>query len=306
MNSNLSKQKHPLAKRHIMTIVALAVCVLWGSAFTAIVIGYRELNVYTDDIFQIMLFGGTRFMISAGLIFAFALVTKKNMRLTRSGFKLVVTLGLLQTFGQYVFLLLSLRTVHPANSAVLASFNIFLTVIIAHFAYRNEKLSWQKLLGLFIGITGIIILKGGNLGQLSWTGEGFMILSTVFGAVSGIYTKKITKTLSPYVISAYQLLIGSTLLIVLGLTFARDVQFTVTATSVPIMLYLGFISAAAFTIWAALLKHNKISQVSIYKFSIPLFGVLISFAFLQEAFNLVSVIVAMVLVAGGILLINWE
>jgi len=306
MEFNLPKQQHPLSKRHIMILVALAVCLLWGSAFTAIVVGYRELNVYTDDIFQIMLFGGIRFLISAGLIFLFALVTKKNMRLTWSGFKLVVVLGLLQTFGQYVFLLLSLRTVHPANSSILSSLNIFLTVIIAHFVYRNEKLSWKKLLGLLVGIAGIIILNGGVSGQLSWTGEGFMILSTIFGAVSGIYTKKITANLSPYIISGYQLLCGSILLMIFGLIFSGDVQFTVTATSVPIMLYLGFISAAAFTIWAGLLKHNKVSQVSIYKFSIPVFGVLISFIFLHEAFNLASVIVAMILVASGILLINWE
>lgn len=306
MNSNLPKQKHPLSKRRNMIVVALVVCLLWGSAFTAIVTGYRLLNVVVDDVFQIMLFGGVRFLISAGLIFLFALITRKNMRLDWRGFKLVAVLGLLQTFGQYVFLLLSLRTIHPANSAVLASFNIFLTVIIAHFVYRNEKLSWQKLLGLFVGITGIIVLNGGASGQLSWTGEGFMLLSTVFGAVSGIYTKKITKNLSPYVISAYQLLIGSVLLVVLGLIFAQEVDFTITPASISIMLYLGFISATAFSLWAALLKYNKVSQVSIYKFSIPVFGVLISFFFLQESFNLISVLIAMVLVASGILLINWE
>ena len=306
MKPSLSKQQHPLSKRHIMTIVALAVCLLWGSAFMMIVTGYDVMNVNTGDVFQIMLFAGMRFFVSACLIFLYALIFKKNMRLNFRGFKLVLVLGLLQTFGQYLFLFLSLRTVHPANSSILASFNIFLTVIIAHFAYRNEKLSWQKIIGLTIGITGIIVLNGGASGQLSWTGEGYMFLSTVFGAVSGIYIKKITKTLSPFVIAAYQLLIGSSLLIIIGLTFSSDIQFTVTPASSMTLLYLGFISAAAFTTWATLLKYNKISQVSIYKFSIPVFGVLIAFIFMGQAPNLISLLIALVMVASGILLINWE
>jgi len=264
------------------------------------------MNVYVDDVFQVMLFAGMRFLISAGLIYSYAFATGKCMKLDLQGFKLIMVLGLLQTFGQYLFFFLSLRTVHPANASILSSLGVFMTVTIAHFVYKTDQLTPKKIAGLVIGITGIIVLNGGAAGTFSLTGEGFMFVSSLLGAIAGIYTKKLTKTLSPYAISGYQLLFGSILLIGIGLTFSQDVAFTFTISSATLLIYLGFISAAAFTLWSALLKHNQVSKVSIYKFSIPVFGVFLSFIFLQEAFDLVSVMIAMVFVAVGILLINME
>jgi len=133
-----------------------------------------------------------------------------------------------------------------------------------------------------------------------------MMISMLLAALSGIYTKKLTETISPFAISGYQLLLGSILLISMGLIFSEDVAFTFTAASTPLLLYLGFISAAAFTLWSAILKYNDISKVSIYKFSIPIFGVLISFIFLHEALDLIVVLISMVFVATGIILINLE
>ena len=305
VTSNTNKQSL-LSRRPVMIATALFVCFLWGSAFSAVVVSYQLMNVYVDDVFQVMLFAGMRFMLSAGLIFAYAFVTGKSMKLDLQGFKLIAILGLLQTFAQYLFFFLSLRTVHPANGSILVSLGVFMTVIIAHFVYKTDKLTPKKTWGLIIGITGIIVLNGGTAESFSLTGEGFMFISSLLAAISAIYTKKLTKTLTPYAIAGYQLLLGSTLLIGIGLVFANNVAFTFTPASGALLLHLGFISAAAFTLWSALLKHNDVSKVSIYKFSIPVFGVFLAFIFLQEGFDVISVSVALVFVAIGILLINIE
>ena len=300
------KRESLLTKRVIVILVALLCCLLWGSAFPAVATGYRILNVDLEDTFQITLFAGFRFMISAILIFSYAFMTGEKMRIDFKGLKKIAILGLLQTFGQYLFFFLSLRTVHPANGAILASMGVFFTVIIAHFIYKADRLTTKKIWGLIIGMLGIVILNGGTAGAFSLTGEGFMMISMLLAALSGIYTKKLTETISPFAISGYQLLLGSILLISMGLIFSEDVAFTFTAASTPLLLYLGFISAAAFTLWSAILKYNDISKVSIYKFSIPIFGVLISFIFLHEALDLIVVLISMVFVATGIILINLE
>lgn len=305
VTSHPNKQ-HFLSRRRVMIPVALFVCLLWGSAFPSIVASYALMSINTHDVFQVMLFAGMRFLISAGLIFAYAFLTRKEMKVDRQGFKLIVILGLIQTFGQYIFFFLGLRTVHPANGSILSSLGVFMTVVIAHFVYKTDQLTPKKICGLVVGIAGIIVLNGGASGTFSLTGEGFLFISSLLGAIAGVYTKKLTTTLSPYAIAGYQLLVGSILLIGVGALFSQHVAFTFTPLSTTLLLYLGFISAAAFTLWSALLKHNLISKVSIYKFSIPVFGVLLSFIFLQEAFDLVSVMIAMLLVAIGILLINME
>lgn len=71
-----------------------------------------------------------------------------------------------------------------------------------------------------------------------------------------------------------------------------------------LLIYMGFISAAAFSIWTNLLKYNGVGTVTIYKFSIPLFGAFLSFFLLGERNIQSSVIIAVILVVAGILLIN--
>jgi drug/metabolite transporter (DMT)-like permease len=157
---------------------------------------------------------------------------------------------------------------------------------------------------------GIVILNGGNLfGEMgaisvSFAGEGFMLTSSLLGAISGLYTKKLTSELSPYAISAYQLLFGSLMLITLGISFSHDVNFTFTTASTSLLLYLGVVSALAFTLWSALLKHNKVSKVTIYKFSIPVFGSFLSYLFFRESFDFSTVAIALIFVVVGIILIN--
>lgn len=306
-NTLQHEKKHLLSKRYAMIPITLAVCLLWGSAFTMIVVGYDVLNVNTNDVFQVMLFAGMRFFIASLMIFTYAFTFKKDLRLSWRGFRKILLLGLLQTFGQYIFMFLSLRYLHPANNAVLGTLGVFLTVIFAHFYFRkSEKLSRNKVIGLLLGMTGIIVLNGFALGTISFLGEGFKVIASTLSAISGIYVKKLTREFSPVVISSYQLLFGSSLLMAIGATFASDINFTVTSTSVTALLYLGFISAAGFTIWSTLLKHNHISKISIYKFSIPVFGVLIAFIFLGESFNVISVLISLAFVASGIILINLE
>ena len=72
------------------------------------------------------------------------------------------------------------------------------------------------------------------------------------------------------------------------------------------LVYMGFISAGAYTVWGILLKHNPVSRVSILGFMNPVLGVLLSAVFLgenREAFSLTGLL-ALALVSLGIIIVN--
>ena len=70
-------------------------------------------------------------------------------------------------------------------------------------------------------------------------------------------------------------------------------------------MYMGFISAAAYTLWSILLKYNPVSKISAYKFMNPIFGVLLSFLLLQEKSQMGwQTLVALGLVCIGIYVVN--
>jgi drug/metabolite transporter (DMT)-like permease len=72
------------------------------------------------------------------------------------------------------------------------------------------------------------------------------------------------------------------------------------------LIYMGFISAGAYTLWGVLLKYNPVSRISILGFMNPVMGVLLSAVFLgegREAFS-VNGILALMLVSAGIICVN--
>ena len=74
------------------------------------------------------------------------------------------------------------------------------------------------------------------------------------------------------------------------------------------LVYMGFISAGAYTLWGMLLKYNPVSRVSILGFINPVMGVLLSALFLgegKEAFSIMG-LAALILVCLGIIIVNTE
>ena len=59
--------------------------------------------------------------------------------------------------------------------------------------------------------------------------------------------------------------------------------------------------------WGLLLKHNPVSRVTIFSFSTPIFGTVLSTLLLDEASNtgIVNLIITLILVSLGIFLLNY-
>ncbi|AWZ47411.1 EamA family transporter [Clostridiaceae bacterium 14S0207] len=304
----LNKKQNFLTKPYTIISFALIACFLWGSAFPSIKIGYILFEIEKNDTYSKLLFAGYRFFISSIMIFLFCKLKGISLKLTKDKLLQVSILGMLQTFIQYMLFYIGLSNVTGVKGSIISSSSTFFTVILAHFFYKEDKINLQKFLGVILGFTGVIIVnmqKGNLTGGFTFTGEGFLVLSSIFGAFAGIYTKKLTKTINPFVVSGYQLFTGSIGLILISLIGgAKTLNFT-TGGSI-LLIYMGFISAMAFSLWSLLLKYNGVGKISIYKFSIPLFGVLLSYTFLKESFQGVRVLISIILVSIGIILINKE
>ena len=115
--------------------------------------------------------------------------------------------------------------------------------------------------------------------------------------------KMISHRESPGAITAYQLLFGSILLIAMGLCMGGRVS-GFTLVSALLLLYLSVTSMVTFCIWANLLKYNPVSKITIYGFTIPVFGVMLSAIFLGEKVMTPATALALLLVSAGIVVVN--
>ena len=303
-----NKGKDIFTKNHTIILLALLSCLLWGSAFPSIKIGYELFSIGVDDTFEKIIFAGFRFFLSSMMIFLFCLATKRTLKVKKSDFKKLIFLGLIQTAIQYTFFYIGLSNTSGTKGSILASTSTFFAVILAHFFYDEDKLNMRKITGVALGFIGVSIVNiSGNSIQGGFTlvGDGFVIISSLMGALGGIYTKKIAKDIDPFLVSGYQLFTGSLFLIIAGfLGVEKGITFTIEGFG--LILYLGFISAAAFSMWTILLKYNGVGKISIYKFTIPIFGVFLSYIFLGERLLGANVVLSIILVAASIILINLD
>lgn len=287
---------------------ALICCALWGSAFPAIKTGYILFNIDTKDIPSLLLFAGMRFVIAGTLALIIGSITSRKLLLPQKGsFKMIAPLSLLQTVGQYVFFYISLANSTGVRSSILNGLNVFIAIIVASLIFKQEKFTSSKLIGSVIGFVGLVVvcLSTGKFEfSFSLLGDAFMILSSTSNAFSSVMIKKFSQKENPIVLSGYQFIMGGFIMIVIGLVAGGRIT-TVSPAAVILLIYLGCISAVAYSLWGILLKYNNVSRVTVFGFMNQICGVTFSAIFLKEASSLnIYCLLALALVCVGIILVN--
>lgn len=293
-----------------IVILACISCILWGSAYPAIKIGYELFNIESSDIGGKLIFAGVRFFIAGIIVLLFEIINKKeSVMLNKKSFKKVLTLGIIQTTLQYTFFYVGMAYVAGVRGSILNGTETFFSIILAHFIYKNDSISFNKLLGCIIGFAGVVIINlNGSFflgSDFTFKGEGCIILAALMFSVSSIYGKSITKEISPTITTGYQLALGGFILIIIGFVLGgRLTGFTLKSTS--LLIYMALISSVAFALWTELLKYNKVSTISIFNFLVPVFGSILSAIFLKENLFDIKVLISLILVCIGIFLVYRE
>ncbi|MEF9933988.1 MAG: DMT family transporter [Clostridium sp.] len=297
--------KYLTEKKWIIMIAAFC-SVLWGSAFPVLKLGYAEMGI-EHDIFGKILLAGMRFFIaSLIIIFILKIFIKEPLKISKKDFSRLSVLGFFQTAMLYLFFYIGLSNTTGMKGAILSSAENFFVVLFAHFVYKNDKINYNKILGLALGFLGIIFANWGkDFGfEFTLTGEGFMIISTISAAIATIITKEICRDIHPFVANAYQMLIGSLMLLTLGIGCRGYENMVFTPMATGLLIYSAFLSAIAFSLWFALLKYNKAGEITIYRFIIPVSGVILSGLIIPgEGFSIYTVI-SLICVAIGVSVVN--
>ncbi|MBD5632210.1 MAG: DMT family transporter [Clostridia bacterium] len=295
-------------KPWVVCICAIFCCLLWGSAFPCVKIGYKLFEIDSESVPSLMLFAGTRFTLAGVFVIAFGSATKRRFLLPRPrNIWRILLVALFQTILQYTFFYVGVAHTFGVKASILNGLGVFFTIISACFIFRTEKFNLIKLAGCILGFGGIVLLNlGGDFSfEFTLLGEGFVIFSGLSSAVAAGLVKVFSKHEDTTALCGYQFFIGGIILVIIGLSFGgRIPHFGVGGAFM--LIYLAFLSACAFTLQGFLLKYNPVSKVAVFKSTNPLFGAVFSAIILGESEQLLSVftLVALVLVCAGIFVIN--
>lgn len=277
---------------YLFVVLVVATTFLMGSSFTVGKIGLTYVSP--------LLLVGLRFTI-AGLLMA-VIVRKNPLPAKLADWGRIFVIGLMQTAGVMGCIFLSLRTITAGESSILTFTNPLMVVIMGtiFLGIRYRLIQW---LGAIVGFLGVFITLGFHL-QLT-TGTLLGLGAAVSWSIGTILIKQWGNRFNVWVLTAYQMLFGGSILLLMGLTMETP-RLALNPISITIILWLAIMaSIVQFAIWFYLINQGDPGKTSAFLFLAPFFGVLSGWVLLDEVVEW-YVYAGGALIFTGIFLVNWR
>lgn len=287
------------------TFLAIVATWLWSTAFVGVKIG---LNYHTP-----LQFAGVRFFFSGVLILIFFGQYRRYYAEIKSHWKFILWVSVIQIFFLYALFYTGLNLVPGALGAMIIGSSPLFVAVVAHFAFSNDKMTWQKTISILIGVTGIVIITLGRTkvelrNELEFLGIGLLLANNLISGYANVLISKSPLNISPLTLSSTSLIIGGAMLMIISVPVEG-----INTGPFPIEYYaalgwLSFLSAAAFSIWFVLLKRPevKVSVLNVWKFLIPVSGAVLSWLILENESPDTISIIGMVVIALSLLALNFS
>ena len=282
-------------------LAAVLCTVLWGSAYPVIKYGYQVMAI--TSVADKLMFAGVRFVLAGLMVFVFTWCKNRRVPvIPRDRIGGVMLYGFLQTGLMYILNYIGVANTTATKTSIITAASAFFAVLFAPLFFKDEHLTAWKVIGVLIGMTGIFLVNNTALDGFSFMGEGLVLISMLLNTAGSFVGKRVSKGIV-YESTAYQLGFGGFLILVIALIMGG--RFPLTWQSVGIVLFLSFVSAAAFTLWTALLVLHEAGQILVFNMLIPVTGTLWSYVILGEDRIFEPLyIVSILLTAVGIILVN--
>jgi len=227
-----------------------------------------------------------------------------SFRVPRNAWMPGVLSGLLFTFEFIcLFSALDITTVSRA-SVIFYSMPVWLA-LFAHFLLPGEALTRLKLVGLAMAMAGVVLaLSDRQCGTVSWTGDVLALLSAISWAGIALCVRLTAlKDVPPAPQLVFQVLVSAPLLLLIAPLFGPLTREIEPIHIAGLLFQIIAVASLGYLVWFWLMKIYPASSVASFSFLSPVASVFLGWLLLSEEVS-PAVYGALVLVAGGIFLIN--
>ena len=196
-----------------------------------------------------------------------------------------------------------------ARAVILVNFSPFVVAIGAAF-FLGEKLSPMKMAGLAMAFIGVYLVFWGkpktwNVSML--TGDLLAISAAVLWGATTIYIKKyLAQTVLPIHTFLYQLVFSVPIIFACAFTLESTWIIDINTPAVLALLFSSVIVAfASYLTWFKLIHVYPVSELSVFIFLSPVFGVAAGVFLLGEQLTL-GLVSGLVFVSAGIYMTHYR
>lgn len=196
--------------------------------------------------------------------------------------------------------------VEAGLTAIFMAFMPLSTIVLAQFFTTDERLNRWKVLGVFFGLAGVIVLMGWQ--ALSAIGDETIrqfaiLMGAICYAINAIITKHLVALPKKPMIAALMLVSAAMLLPFIVLDNPWELRPSIGAISALLALAVGPTALATLLI-LIIIDRQGASFLSQINFMVPVFGVLFGAIFLAERLP-PNAYAALVLILVGVALSRW-
>ncbi len=224
----------------------------------------------------------------------------------------IVIVGLM-LFAQIGTFHWGLNYTSSGHGSVMIGSNPLWVALLAHFLLRGDRLTMKKAYGLGVAVLGVVTVVASQHtpgaaahDTPTFSGDAVVLFSSWLLGAKTVYTKHTLVSIEPAKLLFWSNLLASCLLLATGWVWEGWERFTFNWPSFYGLLYQGLVVAGfCFAAWTALLRRHRASQLAVFGFAQPLFGILFG-AWLRHDTITPGVIGGGLAVATGILLVTRE
>jgi drug/metabolite transporter (DMT)-like permease len=271
----------------------------WGSSFYWIKIAVGEVGPFVLVAFR-LLFG----ILGLAVVLFF---NRPIAPLDRRTWQNLLILGITNTALPFVLISWAEQHIDSAVASILNSSVPLFTMVIAHFALTDDRMTPRRVIGLLVGFAGVVVLTVRDMGgdvRLNLLAQGAMILAVLFYAGSSVMARRNTKGIQPAVQALIPLLSAEAFITSGALLVESPIHFPTLPMTWIALIWLGLIgSCLAYLFYFYLLHSIGPTRATMVTYTFPVVGVALGVLLLGETLD-IYLITGAVLILGSLLIVN--
>jgi len=248
---------------------------------------------------------GLRFITAGIIILSIGFIKDGRVSFSFSLFKLSLIIGIFLFTISYSGVYWAEQYISSGMTSVMFSTLPLYVVAFAAIILKNERLNSLRLIGMFVGVAGTVLIFSEKFIMQSFS--EFKALTAVFfsvisAAIAIVIIKKYIHDYNRYLLNGGSMLVGGITTLLIHFIFESDVPVIWNMTSIGALIYLTlFGSALAFAIHFWMLMHFEATTISFVYIVSPVFALILGYIILSENFSELQFI-GSAIVIGGVLL----
>jgi drug/metabolite transporter (DMT)-like permease len=275
----------------------LTLSLLWGGSFFFVEVALREMPPLSIVWCRVAL--GAVFLWLAMRVMGVALPA-------RTAWSALLVMGFLNNVVPFTLFVVAQGQISGSLAAILNATTPLFTVLVAHVATADERLSWAKGMGLGLGFAGVVVMMGGAAVAGDAVAKAACLLAAFSYALAGVWGRRFRVMGVPPLATAFgQVCASGVLLLPVWLVVDRPWALQMPGAVVwgAVLGIAALSTALAYLLYFRLLASSGATNLLLVTFLIPVSATVLGVLFLDERLA-VQHVAGFALIAAGLAAID--